>query len=143
MDGSHKLTKQGCTNWIIYYSIIYFLLFIWSNTLWMPHYSPNRIIFYFKHFNIDIRNKKNLEKVFKKYNNKINCIIHAAAQPSHDWAVKEPQTDFSINANGTMNLLDLTKKYCSRSVFIYVSTNKVYGDLPNFLPLTEKKEIWD
>ncbi len=93
----------------------------------------------FKHFNIDIRSKKNLEKVFKKYNKKISCIIHAAAQPSHDWAVKEPLTDFTINANGTLNLLNLTKKYCSNSVFIYVSTNKVYGDLPNFLPLSEKK----
>ena len=56
-------------------------------------------------------------------------IIHTAAQPSHDWAVKEPLTDFNINANGTLNLLYLSKKYCQKSVFIYVSTNKVYGDL--------------
>ena len=93
----------------------------------------------FKNFNIDIRSKKNLEKIFKKYNKKISCIIHAAAQPSHDWAAKEPLTDFTINANGTLNLLNLAKKYCSNSVFIYVSTNKVYGDLPNFLPLSEKR----
>ena len=94
----------------------------------------------FNHLNMDIRNFKKLEDVFKKYKNKIKCIIHAAAQPSHDWALKEPLTDFSINANGTLNLLLLTKKYCPNSVFIYVSTNKVYGDLPNFLPLVEKKK---
>ena len=97
----------------------------------------------YQHFNIDIRNKKNLEKIFKKYRNKIKCIIHTAAQPSHDWAVKEPLTDFNINANGTLNLLYLSKKYCQKSVFIYVSTNKVYGDLPNELPLVEKKKRYE
>ena len=97
----------------------------------------------FNHLNIDIRNFKKLEDIFKKYKNKIKCIIHTAAQPSHDWALKEPLTDFSINANGTLNLLLLTKKYCPNSVFIYVSTNKVYGDLPNFLPLIEKKKRYE
>ncbi len=75
-----------------------------------------------------------------KYKNKIKCIIHTAAQPSHDWAAKEPLTDFTINANGTLNLLYLANKYCKKSVFIYVSTNKVYGDTPNYLPLYEKKK---
>ena len=70
------------------------------------------------HYNIDIRNKKNLEQIFKKYRDKIKCIIHTAAQPSHDWAAKEPLTDFNINANGTLNLLYLSKKYCPKSVFI-------------------------
>ena len=97
----------------------------------------------FKSYNIDIRNIKKLENIFKKYKNKIKCIIHCAAQPSHDWASKEPLTDFSINANGTLNLLYLTNKYCKKSVFIYVSTNKVYGDLPNFLPLKEKKKRFE
>tara|TARA_B100000941_G_C28499888_1_gene553412 strand:+ start:1488 stop:2546 length:1059 start_codon:yes stop_codon:yes gene_type:complete len=97
----------------------------------------------FEHYNVDIRNLKKLEKIFKKYKNKIKCIIHCAAQPSHDWAIKEPLTDFSINANGTLNLLYLTKKYCNKSVFIYVSTNKVYGDLPNFLPLKELKTRYE
>ena len=97
----------------------------------------------FQHHNIDIRNFKKLDQIFKKYNDKIKCIIHCAAQPSHDWASKEPLTDFSINANGTLNLLNLTKKYCKRSIFIYVSTNKVYGDLPNYLPLQEKKKRFE
>ena len=97
----------------------------------------------YHHYNIDIRNRKNLEKIFKKYKDKIKCVIHTAAQPSHDWAVKEPLTDFNINANGTLNLLYLSKKYCQKSVFIYVSTNKVYGDLPNQLPLIEKKKRYE
>ena len=95
----------------------------------------------YQHYNIDIRNRKNLEQIFKKYRDKIKCVIHTAAQPSHDWAAKEPLTDFNINANGTLNLLYLSKKYCQKSVFIYVSTNKVYGDLPNKLPLIEKKNV--
>ena len=87
--------------------------------------------------NIDIRNYTKLEKLFVKYRSKIKCIIHSAAQPSHDWAVKNPKCDFTINALGTLNLLELTKKYCPDAVFIFVSTNKVYGDTPNHLPLKE------
>ena len=97
----------------------------------------------YKHYNLDIRNYKMIEKIFLKYRNEIKCIIHAAAQPSHDWALKEPLTDFSINALGTLNLLILTKKYTPSSVFINVSTNKVYGDKPNFLPLVEKKKRYE
>ncbi len=84
----------------------------------------------FIHYNLDIRNYKKMEKIFKKFKNKIKCIIHTAAQPSHDWAIRDPLTDFNINALGTLNLLLLTKKYTPNSVFINVSTNKVYGDKP-------------
>lgn len=100
----------------------------------------------FKNFTLlkyDIRNYKTLEKVFKKFSNNIKCIVHAAAQPSHDWAANEPFTDFSINANGTLNLLELTRKYCKHSTFIFVSTNKVYGDTPNCLPLEEKQKRYE
>ena len=93
----------------------------------------------FEFHNIDIRNYKKLEKIFKKYNTKIKLIIHTAAQPSHDWAIKEPLTDFSINAAGTLNLLELTRQHSKDCVFIHVSTNKVYGDTPNSLPLLKKK----
>lgn len=89
------------------------------------------------HYSVDIRNKNSLEKIFIKYKRYIKLIIHAAAQPSHDWAAKEPLTDFSINAVATLNLLELFKKYLSNEVFIFVSTNKVYGDKPNDLPLKE------
>ncbi len=93
----------------------------------------------FSHHNLDIRDFNALEQIFQKYNSAISLIIHTAAQPSHDWAAKEPLTDFTVNANGTLNLLELTRKYCSNAVFIFTSTNKVYGDLPNSLPLRENE----
>ena len=78
-----------------------------------------------------------------KYKKNIKVIIHAAAQPSHDWAKNQPFIDFDINARGTLNLLELTKQYCPKAPFIFMSTNKVYGDNPNFLPLVEKKTRWE
>jgi len=95
------------------------------------------------HKNIDIRNYSNLEKIFKKYKNSIKLIVHSAAQPSHDWAKKKPFIDFNINALGTLNLLNLTKKYSYNAPFIFMSTNKVYGDNPNKLPLKELSSRWE
>tara|TARA_B100001248_G_scaffold191487_1_gene146644 strand:- start:355 stop:1404 length:1050 start_codon:yes stop_codon:yes gene_type:complete len=97
----------------------------------------------YNHLNIDIVNYQSLKKIFKKYNKKIKVIIHAAAQPSHDWAKDKPFIDFEINAKGTLNLLELTKLYCPDAPFIFMSTNKVYGDNPNFLPIYEKKTRWE
>lgn len=97
----------------------------------------------FQYFDLDIRNYHELEKVFKKYSGEIEGVIHTAAQPSHDWAAKEPLTDFGINANGTLNLLEITRIYCKDAVFIYTSTNKVYGDTPNYLPLKELEYRWE
>ncbi len=93
----------------------------------------------YNHQNIDIRNKKIIINIFKKYSKKIKAIIHTAAQPSHDWAAKEPFTDFDVNANGTLNLLEGFRKFCPEATFVFTSTNKVYGDTPNYLPLKEKK----
>lgn len=89
----------------------------------------------YKHYNIDIRDNEKVEEIFKK--NKFDLIIHTAAQPSHDWAAKEPFTDFTINAYGTLVMLENFRKYCPDAVFIFTSTNKVYGDRPNKLPLIE------
>ena len=97
----------------------------------------------FKNFNIDIRNFKKLEKIFKKYRKKISVIIHCAAQPSHDYGKKFPVLDFNVNATGTLNLLELTKLYCPNSPFIFTSTNKVYGDNPNKLSIIETKNRWE
>ncbi len=83
------------------------------------------------HYNVDIRDTASLEKIFGEYGDQLDCIIHTAAQPSHDWAAKEPHTDFSVNALGTLNLLEMTKKHCPDATFIFTSTNKVYGDRPN------------
>jgi len=97
----------------------------------------------YSHFNTDIRNFKSLEKIYKRYKKNIKIIIHAAAQPSHDWAKNKPFVDFDINAKGTLNMLELTRMYCPKAPFIFMSTNKVYGDNPNFLPLVEKKTRWE
>lgn len=86
----------------------------------------------YQHYNVDIRNYQRLEDIFKNNHKDIEIIVHTAAQPSHDWAAKEPLTDFSINATGTLNLLELTRIYCKDSTFIFTSTNKVYGDRPNY-----------
>lgn len=97
----------------------------------------------YSHYNIDITNYNNLKKIFIKYRKKIKIVIHAAAQPSHDWAKNKPFIDFDINAKGTLNLLELTKIYTPNVPFIFMSTNKVYGDNPNKLPLIEKKTRWE
>ena len=97
----------------------------------------------FQLLEIDIRNQDKINQIFAQYNKDIELIIHTAAQPSHDWAAREPFTDFTINANGTLNLLEATRTHCPQAVFIFTSTNKVYGDHPNFLPLTEQQTRWE
>jgi CDP-paratose 2-epimerase len=97
----------------------------------------------YTHINADIRKYEDIEKIFSEYNSDIDLIIHTAAQPSHDWAAKEPFTDFTINANGTLNMLEATRKHCSKATFIFTSTNKVYGDTPNSLPLVELENRWE
>lgn len=97
----------------------------------------------FTHFNYDIRDFNKLKNIFLKNQKNIKIIIHAAAQPSHDWAIKEPMTDYTVNALGTLNILQLTKLYASDAVFILVSTNKVYGDTPNKLDFIELESRWE
>lgn len=97
----------------------------------------------YSHFSCDIREYAPLEKIFKHYGNAISVVIHAAAQPSHDWAALQPHTDFTVNANGTLNLLELTRQHCQEATFMFLSTNKVYGDTPNHLPLQELPTRWE
>ncbi|HHH50272.1 MAG TPA: NAD-dependent epimerase/dehydratase family protein, partial [Saprospiraceae bacterium] len=98
---------------------------------------------HFKNYPIDIRNIDALKGIFSHYGKNISCVIHTAAQPSHDWAAQEPFTDFSINATGTLNLLEVTRQVSPNAVFIFTSTNKVYGDSPNQLPLIEINTRWE
>ncbi len=91
----------------------------------------------YRHFDIDIRDSEKIRDLFKE--NKFGLIIHTAAQPSHDWASQDPITDFTVNANGTLILLENFRRYCPEAVFIFTSTNKVYGDRPNYLPLIEQE----
>lgn len=90
---------------------------------------------------IDIRHREAIEATFERY--KPALVVHCAAQPSHDWAAREPHTDFGVNAVGTLNLLEAARQHCPDSPFVFMSTNKVYGDLPNALPLVELDMRWD
>lgn len=96
----------------------------------------------FKNFKIDIRDQKEVFNLFRD-TSPLELIVHTAAQPSHDWAIREPITDFNINANGTLNLLEATRQFSPQSTFIFTSTNKVYGDNPNKIPIKELETRWD
>lgn len=113
-----------------------------SSTAWNLQQLQREIPSY-EHHSIDIRDQQSLEGVFKRHGRTIGLVIHTASQPSHDWAAKEPFTDFTVNANGTLNLLEMTRLHCPDAVFIFTSTNKVYGDTPNLLPLVEKDTRWE
>src|SRR5260370_12724154 len=89
----------------------------------------------FQHHPIDIRDEEKITRIFSEFGKNISLVVHAAAQPSHDWAAKEPFTDFTINANGTLVMLEATRRHCPNAAFIFTSTNKVYVDQPNYVPL--------
>lgn len=97
----------------------------------------------YHHADLDIRDADAIDQLFARYGSDIALVVHAAAQPSHDWAAREPHTDFSINAVGTLNLLEATRRHVPGAVFIFTSTNKVYGDTPNRLPLVEQERRWE
>jgi len=91
----------------------------------------------FRSIDLDIRDGEGIDRVFAESGGEIELIVHTAAQPSHDWAASDPQADFGINANGTLNMLEATRSHCPDATFVFTSTNKVYGDTPNRLPLEE------
>jgi CDP-paratose 2-epimerase len=97
----------------------------------------------YEHHNIDIRDMGAVTELFKQHRGTIEAVVHTASQPSHDWAARDPQTDFTVNANGTLNLLEATRNFCPEAPFIFTSTNKVYGDTPNRLPLRELEKRWE
>ncbi len=96
----------------------------------------------YTHVDADIRDTEAMDRLFAKHGKAIALVVHAAAQPSHDWAARDPFMDFSVNATGTLVLLEATRRHCPDAVFIFTSTNKVYGDTPNQLPLLEEKTRW-
>jgi CDP-paratose 2-epimerase len=95
------------------------------------------------HHDVDVRDREAILALFRRYGDNIKLVIHTAAQPSHDWAAREPFVDFDINAVGTLNLLEGTRLYAEAAPFIFTSTNKVYGDRPNSLPLVELEKRWE
>src|SRR5580704_7216995 len=97
----------------------------------------------YRHHNLDIRDAGAIDEVFARYGRATAAVVHTAAQPSHDWAARDPRTDFTINANGTLEVLEATRHHCPEAAFIFTSTNKVYGDRPNELPLVELDARWE
>ena len=91
----------------------------------------------FRSLDLDIRDAEGVSRAFAEVAGSLGAVIHTAAQPSHDWAARDPQTDFGVNALGTLNLLEAAREHAADVPFVFCSTNKVYGDTPNFLPLEE------
>ena len=113
-----------------------------ASTRWNRMQMEGRVPNY-QHVEADIRDPEAMGRLFSRYGGAITGVIHTAAQPSHDWAARDPMLDFTVNANGTLVLLEMTRKYCPEAVFIFTSTNKVYGDTPNSLPLVELETRWE
>ena len=97
----------------------------------------------YRHHDADIRDPEAVRAIFSRFGAEIKVVVHTAAQPSHDWAARDPFMDFGVNAGGTLNLLEQTRAFCPEAVFIFTSTNKVYGDTPNRLPLEEQQSRWE
>lgn len=114
-----------------------------SSTAWMATALEDKLGNAYTHASLDIRDRPAVEELFKQYGTDIEVVIHTAAQPSHDWAARDPFTDFDVNAVGTLNMIENTRQHCPDAVFIFTSTNKVYGDTPNRLPLVEQETRWE
>jgi CDP-paratose 2-epimerase len=98
---------------------------------------------HYEHHDLDIRDVFAVTELFKRHRGAIAAIVHTASQPSHDWAARDPQTDFAVNANGTLNLLEAARLFSPEAPFIFTSTNKVYGDTANGLPFRELPTRWE
>jgi len=110
---------------------------LWKRALLLREYPQ------YVHHDVDIRDREAIDAIFREYGSDIALVIHAAAQPSHDWAARDPHADFTINAHGTLTLLEATRRFCPDAPFVFTSTNKVYGDRPNELPLLEEDTRWE
>src|SRR3954453_153603 len=114
-----------------------------ASTAWNVRRLSDELGSAYSHHGVDIRDREALSKIFSRYGREIAVVVHTAAQPSHDWAVRDPFTDFDVNAVGTLNLLQNVREHCIEAPFIHCSTNKVYGDRPNQLPLVEREPRWE
>jgi CDP-paratose 2-epimerase len=114
-----------------------------ASTVWNRRRLELRLGKRYTHYDLDIRDTSRVTALFARYGRSIDLIVHAAAQPSHDWAASDPATDFGVNATGTINLLEAARAHAPDAVFIFTSTNKVYGETPNRLPLQEQETRWE
>lgn len=113
-----------------------------ASTTWAVEQLREQVANY-EHRSIDIRDRPAVDELLADVSTDVSLVIHTAAQPSHDWAAKEPFTDFDVNAVGTLNVLEAVRQHCPNATFIFTSTNKVYGDTPNRLPLVEHDMRWE
>lgn len=114
-----------------------------ASTLWQRRQLENELAESYRHEDLDIRDGAAIERLIARLGNELVLVVHTAAQPSHDWAARDPHTDFGVNAVGTLNLLEAVRRHAADAVFIFTSTNKVYGDTPNRLPLVELESRWE
>ena len=114
-----------------------------ASTEWNRNHLLKNYPDHYIHYDVDIRDHGAVKVVFDTYGKDIELIIHTAAQLSHDWAAGDPYTDFTVNTNGTLAMLENTRQFSPEAAFIFCSTNKVYGDRPNSLPLIEKEQRWE
>lgn len=114
-----------------------------ASTEWNRRSLEQRFPKQYTHVSADVRDADEMNEMFSQYGSRIALIVHTAAQPSHDWAATDPFMDFTVNANGTLSVLEAARKNCPEAVFIFTSTNKVYGDVPNELPLVELDKRWE
>ena len=114
-----------------------------ASTRWQRERLIRELAARYEHHDVDIRDHDAIAAIFGKFGADVSVVIHTAAQPSHDWAAREPHTDFSVNATGTLTLLEAARRHSPDATFIFTSTNKVYGDRPNQLPLVELETRWE
>jgi CDP-paratose 2-epimerase len=114
-----------------------------GSTDWNRRRVEQRLGTSYTHLDLDIRDRAAILDVFARYGSDVGLVVHTAAQPSHDWAAGDPFTDFDVNAVGTLNLLQACRVHSAAAPFIFTSTNKVYGDRPNSLPLVELETRWE
>jgi CDP-paratose 2-epimerase len=114
-----------------------------ASTAWQRRRLKSDLAGRYRHVSADIRDAVAMKRVLRTFGRHVSLVIHTAAQPSHDWAAKAPQVDFGVNAVGTLNMLEATRRFAPNAVFIFTSTNKVYGDTPNRLPLVETETRWE
>ncbi len=113
-----------------------------ASTAWMSERLLRELTGY-RHHDVDIRDVDAIDRVFASAATALELVIHTAAQPSHDWAARDPMTDFTVNANGTLVILEAVRAHAPGATVIFTSTNKVYGDTPNRLPLDERNERYE
>jgi CDP-paratose 2-epimerase len=109
-----------------------------ASTAWNRRRLQATLGSHYRHLDLDIRDSVAIDRVFHELGRAVALVVHTAAQPSHDWAARAPDVDFQVNAVGTLNLLEAARRHAPDAVFIFTSTNKVYGDRPNSLPLVEQ-----